>query len=313
MKLKNLMLENESVDILTHIFYENIHFFMNFEDESLNESERFDFTKTAAFKKQMVKKTCKYPSNVKGKNGTQITVDHSAIKTFNKSIDYSRFRDAVTRHLTILTRDKKERKAYHDQRIACMKAIESLYKEYQLELKKFNMENAKKGSDKDEKCNGAYCDLPGAEDIINAIKKHVTEFIDFLKKAYKGWKTMPVDIPVFESKNDELNWLITQNITYRSLINESNIELTAILLETNFNHITNTFEKLLEKANSETLKTLRSYIRQFNKLVVDVQYTIDDFDPKGDANIIKELTLKVAKYKTVVGMLDKKIARLANS
>ena len=315
MTLKDLMVENDFIEYFDEIFYENIQFFM-YQDDNLNEARSdkdfFDFTKTDAFKKAQVTKYCKYPPHAKkdgGRaNGMQVTVNGKAIKAFTKPAYFRNFLKAVNNHLTDHPQNKK----------MCVKALNDLYDDYRKELHKFNMEGAEKGSAKedDETCEGEYCKLPGAEEILDDIKKHVGDFIKTIEKAFKGWKTIPVDIPVFESNDDKLNWLFTQNITYRKLLNESSLSGGLELLESNISNLEETLNNMLNEANQhstkEILDKLREYIRKFSKLIKDTVYAIDELHPEDDKYTISKLNITTKRYKTILRGMDKKVTDVSN-
>ena len=317
MTLKDLTKENDAIEVFNDIFYESVSLFMT--ETILNEN--FDFTKTEAFKKGKVKKYCRYPKlNINSKkSGTLITSDKNAIKTFKTVKDLIRFKDAITMHLTPnlsrLNNNKRLeiKKAYEIQRNKCIEAVEELYNVYREELRKYNMENAEEGSDKDENCTGTFCNLPDVEEIIVSIKKHVSEFVDYIKIAFKDWNKLPVEIPVFENVNDKLNWLFIQNITFKNMINEQNVVKSIPLLETNLKLIKESIEILINetvKPNKETINKLKDYLRKFAKLIKDVAYTLDELDPKTEAKTIAGLKAKISKYKIIVKSLDKKVAQL---
>lgn len=313
--ITEIELENQIEDTLIFLFKENINFFM-FNELNLNESEadiRLQKKLDALFSKGLIEDSCRYAaskadvntkiSKEEEKKGLLVISDKIAGETFKKKSNF----DKLVKKIRQSFSDKMGRTQYNN----CVKALTTQFNEYQIILKNHYLENAKDGSAKDENCTGAYCDLPGAEEVMEMIKKHMNDFIDFLKKAFVSWKSIPVEIPVF---SESLNSLFIQNITYRNLLNENNFEVGLQLLESNLNNIKLVLESMINEADDkkEILSKLRDNIRKFNKLVRDSKAIIDELDQKSDANLIKNLKLKITKYDHVVKTLDKKVAAINN-
>jgi hypothetical protein len=319
MTLHNLIeeveLDNKIDETLLYLFRENIDFFM-FIEEDLNESKsdrELQKKLDDLLKKGVIEDACRYPAakandktkltREEEKKGLLVISDKVASGTFERKYNFDKLVKKIRHNFS----DKMGRTQYNN----CVKALTKQFNDYQEIIKKHNMENAKEGSAKDEDCNGAYCDLPGATEVMEMIKKHMNDFIDFLEKSFKSWKSIPVEIPIFvESLNDAY----IQNITYRNLINRENIEIGFSLLESNLNTITDMLESMITEANTskEILSKLRDNIRKFNKLVRDSKAVITELDPESDQSLIKDLNLKILKYDRIVKHLDKKVAMIAS-
>lgn len=326
MKLKSLINEMEidkTIEYnITFIFKECTELFSIIPENLI---EGIDLEKEFALlaKKKLITTTCRYPAHSSNKpieslsiderkNGLLILSDDKAFAAFKSREDFIKLANGIKNSF----REKMGIPQYNE----CIKALRDQYQDYQKIIQVYNLENSKKGSAKDDDCTGAFCDLPDAEEIFILIKKHMTEFIEFLQNTFKDWDSMPIAIPQLV---ESLNSLFIQNITVRKLLNVSNLELGFKILEENFNSIHSLIENSIENTNDKTkevLTKLNHNVVQFATLLKDTKLLIQELEKENihskhkekDKKIIKDVTIKITKYDFIVKSLNKKIARLNN-